>query len=206
MNTRTPSPGATMTAQAITLRSIAFADIASLPMNAPTINLSELALELTRLSGRVFQTHTGPHRDKPSQLHARGYACFHLAEVTYPSPTRWRVTACGLDCWSPLRKDEESIHLNPTRPADAIARDILRRLPDAPAIYARANEYKAQKEKEQTEHAAIMDSLVTMGFRIYHDNKHSASASIYPRGDFHSEITATVSGFTRILRIMEAIK
>ena len=137
-------------------------------MNAP---LSEIALCLTGLTGQVFQTHARPFRDEPNELHAPGYACFYVFEMTYESPTRLRVTACGLECESPLRSDENVIYLAATRPAESIARDILRRLPDAPGVYQRANEYKAKKEKDKAEHAAVLDDLRLNGFETGYGNR-----------------------------------
>lgn len=174
------------------------------------MNLSELALSLTGLTGQVFQTHASPYRDEPNQLHARGYACFYVAEITYPKPTRWRVTAQGLDCDSPASIERKSININPNRPSDALARDILHRLPDAPAIYRRAMAHDAKRKQDAIDHAEFVALLEAKGFKaldnryIYHPGKNQIRRASY-YGTSIQELELTGLTLPQISKILEII-
>lgn len=122
--------------------------------------LAEIALEMTIQTGQVYTCPDGKHIQSAKTR-------YYLREGWRPNHNKIAINATGPECDSPLRTDENTIHLDPNRKPADLARDILRRLPDAPEVYARAHAYHLKKQAETEAYQQTAQLLQAHGFTPY---------------------------------------
>ena len=138
------------------------------------IDMSELAIELTLLTGEVVTS------EKTDYWY--NYLIFPDGRLGTNEKKRFEITAIRPEGCAHRVDGPKSITVDPSRPLPDIARDIARRIiPDARAYWQKSKEAEEEHNEEVRKTCELVDEFAALGLRSggYYNDRYDQGARLY---------------------------